>query len=38
MYYLKHDFIPEGYRKDHFIEGVDEIVLGRFLKKRGGYI
>ena len=35
MYYLKHDFIPEGYRKDHFIDGVDEIVLGRFLKKRG---
>ena len=32
-YYLKHDFIPEGYRKDHFFEGVDEIILGRFLKK-----
>lgn len=32
MYYLKHDFIPEGYRKDHFREGVDEIILGRFLK------
>lgn len=33
MYYLKNDFIPEGYRKDHFFEGVDEIILGRFLKK-----
>jgi ribosomal protein S18 acetylase RimI-like enzyme len=32
MYYLKHDFIPEGYRKNHFLEGVDEIILGRFLK------
>ena len=33
IYYLKHDFIPEGYQKDHFFEGVDEIILGRFLKK-----
>ena len=32
MYYLKHDFIPEGYRRDHFIQGVDEIILGRFLQ------
>ena len=32
MYYLKHDFVPEGYCKDHFREGVDEIILGRFLK------
>jgi ribosomal protein S18 acetylase RimI-like enzyme len=32
MYYLKHDFIPEGYRRDHFIPGVDEIILGRFLR------
>ena len=31
MFYLKHDFIPEGYRRDHFYEGVDEIILGRFL-------
>lgn len=30
-YYLKHDFIPEGYRRDHFFVGVDEIILGRFL-------
>jgi len=35
-YYLKHDFIPEGYRRDHFREGVDEIILGRFLNKGGG--
>jgi ribosomal protein S18 acetylase RimI-like enzyme len=34
-YYLKHDFIPEGYRRDHFHDGVDEIILGRFLKKGG---
>ena len=33
LYYLKHDFIPEGYRRDHFRQGVDEIILGRFLKK-----
>jgi len=31
IYYLKNGFIPEGYRKDHFIVGVDEIILGRFL-------
>jgi ribosomal protein S18 acetylase RimI-like enzyme len=34
MYYLKHDFVPEGYQRDHFMEGVDEIILGRFLKKQ----
>ena len=34
MYYLKHDFIPEGYCRDHFFEGVDEIILGRFLKNK----
>ncbi len=33
MYYLKNDFIPEGYRRDHFRKGVDEIILGRFLKE-----
>jgi GNAT superfamily N-acetyltransferase len=33
MYYLKHDFIPEGYCRDHFRIGVDEIILGRFLKE-----
>ena len=33
MYYLKHGFVSEGYCRDHFREGVDEIVLGRFLKK-----
>ncbi|MCK4244015.1 MAG: GNAT family N-acetyltransferase [Candidatus Omnitrophica bacterium] len=31
IYYLKNGFIPEGYRKDHFKVGVDEIILGRFL-------
>ncbi len=32
MYYLKNGFIPVGYQKDHFIAGVDEIILDRFLK------
>ena len=31
IYYIKNGFIPEGYRKDHFKVGVDEIILGRFL-------
>jgi ribosomal protein S18 acetylase RimI-like enzyme len=34
VYYVKHGFIPEGYRRDHFREGIDEIILGKFLKKR----
>lgn len=33
IYYIKHGFVPEGYCKDHFIDGVDEIILGRFLQK-----
>ena len=32
MYYFKNGFIPVGYQKDHFIVGVDEIILDRFLK------
>ena len=32
IYYIKHGFIPEGYCRDHFRRGVDEIVLGRFLR------
>ena len=31
IYYIKNGFIPEGYAKDHFKKGVDEIILGRFL-------
>ena len=31
IYYIKHCFVPEGYCRDHFIPGVDEIILGRFL-------
>ena len=31
IYYIKNGFIPEGYQKNHFHEGVDEIMLGRFL-------
>ena len=33
IYYIKNGFIPEGYCRDHFREGIDEIILGRFLKK-----
>ena len=32
IYYIKNGFVPEGYRRDHFKVGVDEIILGRFLK------
>ena len=31
LYYIRNGFVPEGYRPDHFIEGVHEIPLGRFL-------
>lgn len=31
LYYIKNNFVPEGYCKNHFHEGVDEIILGRFL-------
>lgn len=33
IYYLRNGFIPVGYQKDHFREGVDEIILDRFLKQ-----
>jgi ribosomal protein S18 acetylase RimI-like enzyme len=32
LYYIKNDFVPEGYCKDHFHPGIDEIILGRFMK------
>ncbi len=31
LYYIRNGFIPVGYRKDHFRQGVDEIILDRFL-------
>ena len=31
VFYLKNGFVPVGYRRDHFIEGVDEVLLDRFL-------
>lgn len=31
IYYIRNGFFPEGYRRDHFFEGVDEVILGRFL-------
>ena len=34
IYYIKYGFVPEGYCRDHFIPGVDEIILGRFLQDR----
>ena len=36
MYYIKHDFVPESYCRDHFRPEVDEIILGRFLKNSMG--
>ena len=33
IYYIRHGFVPEGYCRDHFNPGVDEIILGRFLQK-----
>ncbi len=29
IFYIKHGFLPEGYQRDHFFEGVDEIMLAR---------
>ena len=31
IYYIRNGFVPEGYMPDHFIPGVHEIPLGRFL-------
>ena len=31
IYYIRNGFIPEGVCRDHFIEGVDEIMLGKRL-------
>jgi len=31
IYYIRNGFIPEGFLRDHFIEGVDEIMLGKRL-------
>ncbi len=33
LYYFKHGFVIEGYRKDHFRDGVDEIILAKFYRK-----
>ena len=30
-FYLKHDFKPVGYQRDHFLVGMDELILDRFL-------
>lgn len=31
-FYLKHGFTPVGYQRDHFLEGMDEVLLDLFLK------
>ena len=31
VFYLKHGFTPVGYQRDHFLVGVDEVILDRFL-------
>jgi len=31
IYYIKNGFIPEGFLRDHYIKGVDEIMLGKKL-------
>ncbi len=30
VFYLKHGFTPVGYQRDHFLEGVDEVILDLF--------
>lgn len=32
VFYLKHGFTPVGYQRDHFLVGVDEVILDRFFK------
>jgi len=31
-FYLKHGFRPVGYQRDHFLVGMDEVILDRFLE------
>jgi ribosomal protein S18 acetylase RimI-like enzyme len=31
LYYIKHGFLPEGFQRDHFLRGVHEIPLGKYL-------
>lgn len=31
QFYLSHGFRPVGYQRDHFMVGVDEVILDRFL-------
>jgi len=33
IYYIKNGFIPEGFLRDHYIKGVDEIMLGKMLQR-----
>ncbi|MFH1572100.1 MAG: GNAT family N-acetyltransferase, partial [Gemmatimonadota bacterium] len=30
VFYLKHGFRPVGYQRDHFLVGMDEVILDRF--------
>lgn len=34
QFYHKHGFRPVGYQRDHFMEGVDEVILDLFLARR----
>ena len=36
QFYLSHGFRPVGYQRDHFMVGVDEVILDRFFVGRGG--
>jgi RimJ/RimL family protein N-acetyltransferase len=31
VFYLKHGFRPVGYQRDHYLEGMDEVLLDLFL-------
>jgi len=31
IFYIRHGFVPEGFRPNHFHDGVHEIPLGKFL-------
>jgi ribosomal protein S18 acetylase RimI-like enzyme len=35
VFYLKHGFRPVGYQRDHYLEGMDEVLLDRFLTEGG---
>ncbi len=34
LFYARHGFRPVGYQRDHFMVGVDEVLLDKFLEPR----